>query len=136
MRTRHSFGEHVGEVRLRVEAPTLRELFEETGRALAELSADVSHDAAPAAEERVEIAARDRDALLVAWMNELVFRAETRKLVYDDLRVDPVDDTTLRATICGRRPLRVRTAVKAATMHDLRVEEDADGFAASVVLDV
>lgn len=132
----HAFGEHVGEVILRVEAPTVSELFEETARALAELGADISPESAVGLEEHVEITSTDREALLVDWLNELVFRSETRKLVYDDVRVHRIDGTSLAATIRGKSPIRVRTAVKAATMHNLHVDEDADGFAASVVLDV
>jgi len=133
---RHLREEHVGEVRLRIEAPTLGELFEESGRALAELSAEVAPGAGLGAEERVELRARDTAALLVAWLNELVFRSETRKVVYDDLHVDRVDATSLVARIRGREPASSRTAVKAATMHGVRVEASPHGFVAAVVLDV
>jgi SHS2 domain-containing protein len=136
MGPRHSFGQHVGEVSVCVEAPSLRELFEESGRALAELSAEVEPDAVANAEEQVELDARDREALLVAWLNELVFRSETRKLVYDDLTVNLIDDAKLSAVIRGRLPRTVRTAVKAATMHDLHIVAFADGLRVTIVLDV
>ncbi len=132
----HALEEHVGEVRLRVEAPTLGEVFEESGRALAKLSAEVGPEASHRVEERVELRARDPEALLVAWLNELIFRSETQKLVYDDLRVERVDDGSLVATVRGRQAAGTRTAVKAATMHDVRVEASPGGFAAVVVLDV
>ncbi len=135
-RPRHWSEEHVSEVCLRVEAATQRELFEEAGRALAELSADVAPEEAFHAEERVELRARDRGALLVAWLNELIFRSETRKLVYDGLSVQQVDDTSLVALVRGREPKSPRTAVKAATMHGVRIEQAANGFTAAVVLDV
>lgn len=128
--------EHVGEIRLRVEAATLGEVFEESGRALAELSAEVGSKKGSPVEERVEVRARDREALLVAWLNELIFRSETRKLVYDDLHVESVDGHSLVATVRGREPVGARTAVKAATMHDLQVEATPGGFTAVVVLDV
>jgi SHS2 domain-containing protein len=132
----HAFEEHVSEVRLRVEARSLGELFEEAGRALAALSADADREASPGAEERIELSARDRESLLVAWLNELIFCAETRKLVYDVLRVEHVGDKSLLATVRGRAPLAARTAVKAATMYDVRIEESPEGYTATVVLDV
>ena len=132
---RHSFGEHVGEVLLQMEAPTIRVLFEEAGLALAELLAESVEDRSIGTEERVDLEERDHGALLVAWLNELIFRSERTKLVYDDLRVD-VRGTRLAAAIRGHRPRRARTAVKAATMHDVHVDEGQDGFSASVVLDV
>jgi SHS2 domain-containing protein len=132
----HTYEEHVSEVRLRIEARSLRELFEEAGRALAELSAEADAEATLGVEERIELSARDTEALLVAWLNELIFCSETRKLVYDALRVEHVDDRSLVATVRGRAPSAARTAVKAATMYDVRIEESPEGFAATIVLDV
>jgi SHS2 domain-containing protein len=132
---RHWFGEHVGEIRVDAEAPTLRELFEEAGRALAELLAERVEGGSAGEKERVDLEERDRSALLVGWLNELIFRSEMTKLVYDDLRVE-IEGARLAAAIRGHRPTRARTAVKAATMHDVRIDESPDGFSASVVLDV
>jgi len=132
----HTFEEHVSEVRLRIEARSLREVFEEAGRALAALSAEADTEATLGVGERIELDARDREALLVAWLNELIFCSETRKLIYDALCVEHVDDRSLVAMVRGRTPSAVRTAVKAATMHDVRIEESPEGFTATVVLDV
>lgn len=131
----HAFEDHTSEVRLRVEAATMAELFEEAARALAELMAEeLCGEAAPP--ERVVVGAADREALLVAWLNELVFRSETSKTIACDVRVDAIDDREVRATIRGREPRTMRTAVKAATFHGVRVAEQANGFVGEVVLDV
>jgi SHS2 domain-containing protein len=132
---RHWFGEHVGEIRVRAEAPTLHELFEEAGRALAELLAEGAEDGSVSTRERVDLEERDPSALLIGWLNELIFRSERTKLVYDDLCVE-ITGARLAAAIRGHRPIRARTAVKAATMHDVHIDETPDGFSASVVLDV
>ena len=42
----------------------------------------------------------------------------------------------LRATIRGIAPPHLRTAVKAATLHGLTIEERPGGHTATVVLDV
>ena len=139
-RARHSFEEHTGEVMLTLAAPTLEELFAEAGRGLAELLAGREAIEAPPASdspaEHVLVRARDLPALLVAWLDELVYRSEMAKRVYDQIEVEEVGDRELRATIRGFEPQHLRTAVKAATFHRLRVEPDRDGFRASVVLDV
>jgi len=132
----HSFEEHTGEVLLKITAPTLPQLFEEAGRALAELMAEQWTDDPAAATELVVVRALDREALLVEWLNELVFRSETRERVYPYLRVTGLTDRELQAQIRGAVPNLLRTAVKAATYHRLQIAPSADGYTATVVLDV
>jgi SHS2 domain-containing protein len=136
-RARHAFVEHVGEAEVRVEAPTLEGLFEEAGRALAELTGPAEHEGAtPAEPERVELRAVDRDALLFDWLNELVFRTETTKRRYDDLHVERLDEHELRATVRGTPVARPRQLVKAATLHGLHIARGPRGYATTVVFDV
>jgi len=132
----HSFEEHTGEVLLKITAPTLPQLFEEAGRALAELMAEQWTGDPAAATELVVVRAPDREALLVEWLNELVFRSETRERVYPYLRVTGITDRELQAQIRGAVPNLLRTAVKAATYHRLQIAPSTDGYTATVVLDV
>lgn len=136
-RATHRFEAHTAEVLLAVEAPTLAELYAEAGRALAELLADEPAAVVLGEPEPLTVQAADREALLVALLDELVFRAETTGRVYPVVEVDAVSDRALAATVRGGTPPTWRTAVKAATWHRLRVAAQADGtFAATVVLDV
>jgi SHS2 domain-containing protein len=141
MIARHSFEDHTSEVQLCVSAETLAAVFEEAGHALAELMLDGPPGAAPGAAEEVHLVAPDRAALLVHWLNELIYLSETRKQVYVDFDVDSVTDTALHATVRGVFPDVLRTAVKAATLHDVvfRKSASANGscsYLAKVVLDV
>jgi len=133
---RHWFEAHTGEVELHVFAPTLPQLFVEAGLGLAELMAGERRRAPDGPAEGVEIQAPDRDALLVDWLNELVFLSETRHRIYDELRIASLSDRELRAEIRGAPPDHLRTAVKAATLHRLHIEGEAGGYSAAVVLDV
>jgi SHS2 domain-containing protein len=133
---RHVYEEHTGEVRLRIEAATLAGIFEQAARALAELMLGDAVGGAPDAEELVRIEAGDREALLVDWINELIFLSETRKRVYTDVTVTSVSDRRLEARVRGVFPAALRTAVKAATLHDLRIEQGVSGYSATIVLDV
>lgn len=133
------FEEHTAEVRLRIEAPTIEALFAEAGRGLAELLAAGSAGVPPASgePERVTLRTRDRDALLVDWLNELIFRSETERRIFSEVEVERVAGGALSATIRGSEPAEeIRTLVKAATMHDVRIEESEHGVSAVVVFDV
>jgi SHS2 domain-containing protein len=134
----HTFDEHTGEVRLHLRARSLSALFAEAAQALAELMLErPSDDGVPACMQRVVVHARDREALLAAWIDELIFLSETRKLVWMDARVDRMTDTDLDAAVRGVVPAALRTQVKAATLHDLRIREGTAGsLEATLVLDV
>lgn len=141
MPAQHSFEDHTSEVRLCVIAATLAGVFEEAGHALGELMLDGPPPASLGPVEEVRLVAPDRAALLVCWLNELIFLSETRKRVYVDFHVDSVSDTALHARVRGVFPDVLRTAVKAATLHDVVFEESASAggasrYAAKVVLDV
>jgi SHS2 domain-containing protein len=132
----HDFIEHTGELELRLRSPTLAELFAEAGRAIAELMLGDGAAGAETVHEPVALTARDRPALLVAWIDELVFRAETEGAVFTRFEVTSVGETELRATIHGARPTAFQSPIKAATYHRLRLEAEDGTYAASVVLDV
>jgi len=134
---RHHFAEHTGEVRLELAAPSCEQLFAEAGRALAELMlGEVTEPGASAPTRAVEVHARDRAALLVEALNELVFLSETSKQVLTQFDVTLVDETGVWAQVTGVAPEALKTAVKAATLHGVSVERSEGGWRASVVLDV
>jgi SHS2 domain-containing protein len=133
----HTLEEHTGEVRIRVEAASEEELFAEAGRALGELMGAARPPEPGEPYESVELDGRDREELLVAWLDELVFRTERSGRIYGDLRVW-LHGNRLRAEIRGGEMTEPRTPVKAATLHGLRIERmREDGrVIARVVLDV
>lgn len=121
---------------MNVEAESLPELFEEAARGLADLLAEDTSGPPTRPEERITLRAADREALLVDWLNELLYRGEVNKCIYADVKVDRVDDHGLEAVVRGREPRAPRTAVKAATWHGLRISPRDGAVEATVVLDV
>jgi SHS2 domain-containing protein len=132
----HSFDEHRGELELRIDAGSLPELFAEAGRALAQLMHGTALDAPEGWSEDVMVNARDLEALLVEWVNELVFRSEIAKVLFTQFEITHVSDRRLLAAIRGTRVAQLRNPVKAATYHGLSIVEHAGGFTAKVILDV
>jgi len=134
-RATHSLADHTGELAIRLEASSVTELFAEAARALAEvmLGRPARCNGEPT---RVSVAAPDRDALLVAWLDELIFRAERDRKIYGEARIERLTDGDLEATIRGEPVTRLKTQVKAATFYDLEIVESARGVSATVVLDV
>jgi len=132
----HRFVEHTADVELELRAATLPELFIEAGLALAELMIEPSTHATREVSDAVVVRASDPQMLLVKWLNELVFRAETRQAVFTRFRLREITGQRLVADISGPASPVVKTAVKAATYHRLRVANEDGLWTARVVLDV
>jgi SHS2 domain-containing protein len=125
--------EHTAELQLRIEATSEQEVFLDALAALAELIDDGT-PGSPARHE-VELAESDRAALLVAWLEELVFLADTDAFVPERAESLELQPEGLRAVVAGRagRPIPL---VKAVTYHDLEFAQQDGRWVATVVLDV
>ena len=125
--------EHTSELELEIEVQTEEEAFAEALTALAELVGD--YGAGPPERRRLVVRADDPPALLAAWLDELVFLAETEGLIPE--RVDELElrGNGLRAVVTAR-PGEPRHIVKAVTYHRLELTEDEGGWRARAVLDV
>jgi SHS2 domain-containing protein len=132
----HQWVDHTSEVQLQVRAESLGGLAVEAGRALGLLMLRGTAPE-PAGEARtLEVSSADREALLVDWLNEILFVAETESWVPVEFEVREVSDTHLEAGVRGVPVPAPPSLVKAATFHGLRVEERADGLHAEVIFDV
>lgn len=130
---------HVGELVLVVSAETAEGVYAEALRGLGEeLAAD--DDGPPAGEpERrpLELVSSGPDTLLADLLNEALFLAETQGLLPVGAEVDSLVGGTLRGALVMVRPaVPPRPVVKAATYHDLEVEDAGGSWRARVVLDV
>jgi protein archease len=128
--------EHPGEVRLRLRAASLGDLAGVAGRALAELELGRTPGPAQGPWREVVVAGRDPEAVLVHWLNELIYLAETDRWVGVEFTVDRATETELRMRARGVAVDEAPSRVKAATFHGLRITGVAGGVEAEVVLDV
>jgi SHS2 domain-containing protein len=125
--------DHTAELELHIAAADETAVFEEALRAFHELIADEG------SEERVsfdvELSSPDRATLLVRWLDELVFKAETEDLVPEDVERLALSADRLTATVRGARG-EPRHLVKGVTYNGLAFDRGRDGYHAKVVLDV
>jgi SHS2 domain-containing protein len=135
----HETFEHTADLGLRVRAADLDTLFAEAGVAL--FSALVDDLATVAAKERQEIRLQgdDRAFLLFDWLNELLFRFETKHWLFSRFEVR-VTESGLEGSAWGEPLDRSRHElaheVKAITYHGLRVEKEGAGWIAEVIVDI
>ena len=122
--------DHTAELELRIDAVSEQEVLVAAMKALAEL---FDGGSGPMETREVRLSAPDRGALLVQWLEELLFLAETEGFIPQDAEIALSDglEAAIRGNLGTPRPL-----VKAVTYHGLEFEPSGDGWHAKVVLDV
>jgi SHS2 domain-containing protein len=127
--------DHTADWAFRVRASSREELFAESAEALYRMGG-IQAGPAGGETESIRLRADDLEGLLILWLNELLFLIEHERIALQDIRIELLTGTELRAS--GRRAetTAVGKYIKAATYSGLRIAE-ADGiWQAAVVLDV
>lgn len=131
--------EHTADLGLRVRAEDLDGLFAEAGRALFWVIATDLRQVQPIQQQTFEVPGSQHDELLHDWLAELLYTFHARRLLLSKFEVS-VGDAALTARAWGEPidPARheIDAEVKAVTYHGLRVERDAGGWLAEVILDI
>ena len=91
-------------------------------------------------ERVVTIDSPDGDALLIDWLNELIYLFDTDRLAFSRFEVELLTECRLRVRCFGEyidtSRHRVVRDVKAATYHEAHVQRVEDGYAVRVIFDV
>jgi SHS2 domain-containing protein len=133
--------EHTADLGLRIVGRDLADLFEAAASGLYDVIVVNREDVRATETESVHLTAETLPELLLVWINELIYRSETRHRLYSRFEVRLDEGTpSLDATIAGEPIDRDRHVldheVKAATHHGLMVQPADDGWIAEVILDI
>lgn len=128
--------EHTADWALRVRGRDLKELLLNAARGMVALMIDRPADLPVGVEQVIELESIDAESLLVDWLSELAYRAETEMLVFHRFDLHHVTPTTLRATVRGGRAPHLKKHIKAVTYHNLEIVETPGGLETTVVFDV
>ncbi len=139
------FLDHTADAAVRIRASTGAELFRDAARALLAIVLEPASVARVAALEAVpiQLEAEDGEALLVDFLNELIFLFDTRRFLAAEVEVTRLTlapPARIEAVLRGETydPARhaARTEIKAATFHGMKIERSPEGFTADVVFDL
>jgi len=130
---------HTADAAWRIRGESLAELFANAAAALTATLTDRRYVRSREIRE-VVIEAPDREALLVDWLNHLLYLFDTEGFLARDVIILSLSDHRLETRVLGeiydphRHPQK--TAVKAATYHHLEIIPKNRGWQATVILDL
>jgi SHS2 domain-containing protein len=92
-------------------------------------------NARPERREFIRIESADREALLVDWLAELLYRAASRYHAYVDLRVCTMSEHGLAADV-GIAAAEALDDIKAVTHHEVAIRKIDSHWEAVIVFDL
>jgi len=130
--------DHTADVGIVAYGSDLREAFANAAYGMFSLIAELDN-VGETVRRTVDVQAPDREALLVAWLNELIYVFDVEYIIFKRFDITDLTDTRLQAAAYGDKVdmsrHRLKTAVKGATYHSLKVERE-NGHRVQVILDV
>ncbi len=133
--------DHTADVGFRIGGDSLDDLFATAAEAMFDYIVANRAEVRATEVEPVQLRADSATDLLAVWLDELLFRSETRHRLYArfDVRV-AADGRSLDANVAGEAIDRDRHIldheVKAVTRHGFFLEADESGWKAEMILDI
>ena len=125
---------HTADWALEVWAPDLDRLFDQAARGMYWLMA-TRLQPAPRIERALSLEGQDAESLLVSFLSELLYLGEIEGLGFDQFQVR-VHADRLDAVIRGAPIAGLEKEIKAVTFHNLKLQPTAEGWEATLVVDV
>lgn len=97
---------------------------------------DVEYDRAVTLARSVVVQADGYEELLIAWLNRLLLWQEAAGEMFNRFEIHELTERGLRGVAYGYPGSPSHTAVKAATFHDLTVQQTESGWRARVTFDI
>lgn len=127
----------IADIAFKTYGKTLNELFENTAFAVAETIADTKTIQESETEEIV-IEEADIEHLLFKFIAEIIYLKDAEEKVFSRFEVN-ISNGKLEAKLHGEslnENIKIRTDVKAVTMHMLKISSDKGIYTATMVLDI
>jgi len=133
--------DHTADVGLRIHGDDLPDLFRTAAEGLFDYIVANRSDVRIDRTEVITLSADSTADLLLAWLNELIFRAETTHTLFTSFEIQiNRNGLALEATIGGEPIDRDRHVldheVKAVTHHGATLEPEGAGWVAELILDI
>ncbi|MBN2830854.1 MAG: archease [Candidatus Omnitrophica bacterium] len=129
--------EHTADIGLRIKGNDLKELFKNAGLAIFQISSrkqftkNKKHTVVTVSHKAPNI-----EDLFINWLNELLSLSSAKGIIFHNIKIKRLDKNSLEADCSGSDVgnYKINIEIKAATYHQLKIEESKEGWQAEVIL--
>jgi len=130
---------HTADIAIRAYGKDLRELFVNAAYGMFDIIADLE-GLKSSVSISVNLEAPTTEDLLIAWLDELLYNFYTKDIIFFEFDIISIGENRVTAKVHGRHvgqnKNRLKTEIKAATYHDLKVTKNPEGYSVDIVFDV
>ncbi len=149
---------HTADLAARIYGRDVKELFENAAFAMFDMMAEIGNGAgkgrgrgkgrSPHAMireadqwgEKFTVEKKEYEELLIAFLNEVLYRSFKKKLVFEEFNVLTLDENKLTAEAYGTSndfyKGKIKHEIKAATYHDVEIKKTDSGYEVVLVFDI
>lgn len=128
--------EHTADWSLRIWGSDLAELFQQAAVGMGFLMVGDLTAVSLHTTRTLNLTTFDSESLLVEWLSELAYLAESEYLIFREFDIQTISATRLVATATGGKVTQIDKDIKAVTYHNLAIVETAVGWETTIVFDV
>lgn len=130
--------EHTADIGFRAWGATFEEMLANAALALIAIALDIE-SVQPAEPYPIAAKGEDREALLVNWLNEVLYYVDGRQIAFRRFEMNSCGELQASAVAWGeprseRHPAKL--IVKGVTYHQLSIHRDDKGWSCTVFLDI
>ena len=133
------FIDHTGDIGIRVFGENREEIFQHAAEALFAVITDLD-TIEPRETRDITVEADGWEALLVSWLSEFIYLLDTQQMLFRNFTILSLDENRIAVRADGepynedKHP--IKTTVKGATYHQLRIFRQGDVWVGEVILDI
>jgi SHS2 domain-containing protein len=126
--------EHITDLKIRAFGRDKKELFLNMLKGMAE--SQRAEKLKIKTKRQVKIKSLDLAALLVDFLNEVLYLSQVNKEIYLDLKLKKFNDYGLEGEIIGQKVSKFGEDIKAATHHNLEIKQKDKTWEAIILFDI
>jgi SHS2 domain-containing protein len=130
---------HTADIGIRARGEDMEQAYANAAKGMFSLITDLRKIKNSLSRE-IAVNAADKETLLVAWLNELIFLFDTEHVLFRKFIFAELSEKELRARAYGEKidPERhdIKIGIKSTTYHMLRVSHDKNCYQVRVICDI
>ena len=136
---RYDIIDHTSDIGIKAYGKSLEELFINAAYGMFDIIADLE-GLKPSTSIKIELEADNPEELLVAWLDELIYNFCTKNIIFSDFKIEELTAKSIKAEALGRhigdKKSRLKTEIKAATYHGLKIDKKENNYEVQIIFDV
>ena len=136
---RYEIIDHTADIGIKAYGSSLKDLFVNAAYGMFDIIADLD-GIKPSTSIKITLDGQDPEDLLVKWLDELIYNFYTKRIIFSEFNIESISPTSIAAEVLGKhigdRKSRLKTEIKAATYHDLKIKEKDNTYEVQIIFDV